>query len=421
MLTPHLAFWVFRDGALVDYGMFLTPATAPLLDPETTYLCTVQARDSGDNWSPLSSPVTTTTEPSSPDDNTPPTTPANLSDWGGSTSGCEAWMIWDASTDDLDPPDAIRYDVYVNGALIHSQSLGYITNVVYGNADGPSTFEVVAVDAAGNASAPASITFNLSFCNQRRRASSDRRARPGGGASRAPSPPKRAPGILALDALTVGAGARRPSHRPPGEVACPPIAVQIMAPRPAVQPSRQAAGDGQPADGRSDMSNAFNARFLSTFSLDRLYRVYFERGEIFFIKVGGQSGVAIGVTSQFGVLGAMALRAIKKRGAEKLAARTSELDKQHPSAQLSAHKHNFQTPTTAIQRSSLEPAATLGTHGEHFGRWRLALREGKEMLFQLETLDDMTIASQVLPTLGDVHISNVTWDTAKKKFAKGVA
>ena len=43
------------------------------------------------------------------------------------------------------------------------------------------------------------------------------------------------------------------------------------------------------------------------------------------------------------------------------------------------------------------------------------------MLFQLETLDDMKAAHDLLPALGDVHVSNLVWDPAKKKFARGVA
>ena len=73
------------------------------------------------------------------------------------------------------------------------------------------------------------------------------------------------------------------------------------------------------------MSNAFNARYISNLSLDRLYRVYIERGEMFFIRIGGQAGVAVGVAAQFGVVGALVLKSLKKRGDEKLALKISEL------------------------------------------------------------------------------------------------
>lgn len=161
---PFVFYWVFQDGSPVIEGSSSTSATIPLLAPETTYTFTVQARDNGINWSPLSDPVTVTTAPANPDDTTPPTTPANLMDWGGSTVGCEVWLIWDASTDNVDPPEAIIYEVYVNGILDHRLSLGRTSTVLYGTVDGPNTIQVIAVDSAGNASAPATITFNLSGC-----------------------------------------------------------------------------------------------------------------------------------------------------------------------------------------------------------------------------------------------------------------
>lgn len=169
------------------------------------------------------------------------------------------------------------------------------------------------------------------------------------------------------------------------------------------------------------MSDAFNARFVSTFSPDRQYRVYIDRGEIFFIRIGGQGGVAVGITSQFGLLGALVQRALKKRGAMKLAIKTSELDRQHPSTHLSGHKHNFHTTATTVESSSLEPAPLIGAHGQHFGRWKLKLRESKEMLFQFETIDDMKAAYQLLPSLGRTHTNNVVWDPIKLKFTKVAA
>lgn len=166
------------------------------------------------------------------------------------------------------------------------------------------------------------------------------------------------------------------------------------------------------------MNRAFNARLISTFGADRLYRVYLDRGELFFIRIGGQAGVAVGVAAQFGLLGAMVLKAHKKRSDEKLAARILDLDRQHPSAHLSGHKHNFHAATTAVRHSSLEPAAAMGAHGEHFGRWRFQVQDGKEILLQLETLDDMRSAFELLPSLGAVHASNVVWDSGRQKFTK---
>ena len=55
------------------------------------------------------------------------------------------------------PEAVIRYDVYVNGVLDHSL-MGYGQTVVYGNAGVENTYQVIAVDSAGNQSAPATLT-----------------------------------------------------------------------------------------------------------------------------------------------------------------------------------------------------------------------------------------------------------------------
>ncbi len=166
------------------------------------------------------------------------------------------------------------------------------------------------------------------------------------------------------------------------------------------------------------MSNTFNARFVSTFSPDRIYRVHVDRGEVYGIRIGGQGGVAEGIGLNLGLLGVFLMRAMQRKSEEKLAARAADVDRQHPSAMLCAHKHNFHTSAGDIQRSSLDPPAALRLHGEHFGRWRLRLRDGKEMTFQLETLEDMRLAYQLLPSLGRVHLNNVAYNHLSKKFMK---
>jgi len=167
------------------------------------------------------------------------------------------------------------------------------------------------------------------------------------------------------------------------------------------------------------MTNAFNARFVSNFTPDRLYRVTVERGEIYFIKVGGQGGLSLGVTSQFGILGVFIQRLLDRRREEKLAARVDGVDRMHPSSQLSAHKHNLHAAATSIETSSLEPPAKIPGHGPHVGRWKLKLRDGKPMLFQLETFDEMRTAHELLPTLGTSHRTNVVYDANKMKFVPG--
>jgi len=98
-----------------------------------------------------------TTEARDTSDTEPPTTPANFRDNGMSFQDGETWLFWDASSDNVDPPSVIRYDVYVNGVFDHSL-LGYTQTVVYGNAESENTFQVIAVDSSGNESAPATLT-----------------------------------------------------------------------------------------------------------------------------------------------------------------------------------------------------------------------------------------------------------------------
>ena len=154
---PHVWFSVFMNGNAVLQGTRNTSANFGPLSPETTYTFTVQARDFGGNLSPMSDPVSVTTEASNTNDTTPPTTPANLRDNGMSFEDGETWLFWDASTDNVDPPSFIRYDVYVNGTFDHSL-MGWTNTVVYGNPGVENTYQVIAVDSAGNASAPASLT-----------------------------------------------------------------------------------------------------------------------------------------------------------------------------------------------------------------------------------------------------------------------
>jgi hypothetical protein len=112
------------------------------------------------HWSPLSNPVTVTTEPSNTTDTTPPTTPANLTNNGMTFGDGETWLFWEQSTDNLDPQHVIRYDVYLNGVLDHSL-VGAGRTILYGTVGIDNTFAVIAVDSAGNQSPPATFTVHI--------------------------------------------------------------------------------------------------------------------------------------------------------------------------------------------------------------------------------------------------------------------
>ena len=154
---PNVWFTVFMNGSAVRSGVRDTSGTFGPLTPETSYTFTVRANDFGGNASPISDPVTVITEARDTTDTEPPITPANFRDNGMSFQDGETWLFWDQSTDNVDPQSVIRYDIYVNGVFDHSL-MGYGQTVVYGNAGVENTFQVIAVDSAGNPSAPATLT-----------------------------------------------------------------------------------------------------------------------------------------------------------------------------------------------------------------------------------------------------------------------
>jgi len=161
---PIMLYIIYIDGEQVfamssKSGTFtcaktMVPTYCNPIDQDTTYTFTVQARDIDGNLSPMSDPIVVTTDPITPNDQTPPTEPANLT--AENTGGFHI-VRWDPSTDDLAAQPFIRYDVYVNGEL---------RRVVVGNTEAEvelylgetSTITVIAVDTADNESLPGTIT-----------------------------------------------------------------------------------------------------------------------------------------------------------------------------------------------------------------------------------------------------------------------
>jgi hypothetical protein len=123
----------------------------------TTYPFTVVAVDPSGNASAPSDAVTATTLAST--DTTGPTAPGNLSAFD---FGCETWLSWDKSTDDVDPQTAILYEVRVNGVLDGAQ-LDIDRWITYGT-QSANTYSVQAVDSAGNRSQVSSITLTGQTC-----------------------------------------------------------------------------------------------------------------------------------------------------------------------------------------------------------------------------------------------------------------
>jgi hypothetical protein len=123
----------------------------------TPYSFTVVAVDPSGNASVPSAAVTATTQPSA--DTTGPTAPGNLYAFD---FGCETWLFWDESVDDVDPQFAILYEVYVNG-VFDGALTGIDRWITYGTQTS-NTFSVQAVDSAGNRSPASSITLDNQAC-----------------------------------------------------------------------------------------------------------------------------------------------------------------------------------------------------------------------------------------------------------------
>src|SRR5215208_1392059 len=123
----------------------------------TTYSFTVVAVDPSRNASPPSAAVTATTQPTT--DTTGPTAPGNLYAFD---FGCETWLFWDKSVDDVDPQYAILYEVWVNGVFDGAQT-DIDRWITYGT-ESSNTFSVQAIDSAGNRSPISSLTLDNQTC-----------------------------------------------------------------------------------------------------------------------------------------------------------------------------------------------------------------------------------------------------------------
>ena len=154
---PIRQYLIFENGEQVGVDLTGGGVSITSLAAGTTHTFTAQAYDYALNKSSLSAPVTVTTKSVDPSDNLAPTTPTGLSAYG--FGDLEIDVFWTASTDDHDPASAIRYEVYLNGVLEDSM-YNRTRSIVYG-VSGVNTISVVAVDGAGNRSAPATTSVML--------------------------------------------------------------------------------------------------------------------------------------------------------------------------------------------------------------------------------------------------------------------
>jgi chitodextrinase len=157
---PTLQYLLYMNGSVLKSGTIPLPYTISPLSSGTTYTFTVQAKDSGGNWSPMSEPLIVATEPVDPDDVTPPSAPGL---YGGPVDSCEVMLFYSPSSDNVTPHELMLYKMYLNGVFVQGR-VGGSSMIEYGTFDGPNVFEVIAVDEAGNASEPATAIFELSNC-----------------------------------------------------------------------------------------------------------------------------------------------------------------------------------------------------------------------------------------------------------------
>ena len=155
------SYRVFADGSLVSgdnlHWTGDRAVTVLRLAAATAHSFTVVAVDPSRNASAPSAAVTGTTQPNT--DTTGPTAPGNLYAFD---FGCETWLFWDGSVDDVDPQYAISYEIRVNGVFDGAQT-AIDRWITYGT-ESSNTYSVQAIDSAGNRSPASSLTLDNQPC-----------------------------------------------------------------------------------------------------------------------------------------------------------------------------------------------------------------------------------------------------------------
>jgi chitodextrinase len=144
-------YTLFVNG-VPDFSGAIGPRASMLLDrtPQTSYTLKVRAADASGNF--VESNTLTVTTPAVTD-HVAPTAPTNFT-LSSESSPPEIWTDWSQSTDDVDAPADILYDVYFNGVFVEHGILGGGSTITYCRDPGPTVVTLKAVDSSGNVSGP---------------------------------------------------------------------------------------------------------------------------------------------------------------------------------------------------------------------------------------------------------------------------
>ena len=162
--SPFISYQVYKDGVKVHTGWISeTSRTFTLLQPNTTYTFTAQARDRyvnepGGNLSLVSPGFTVKTLPNDGNDVMPPTQPSPVQAFGYGDLEMQVW--WTASTDNVTPQNVIVYEIFVNGVHENTAIGKNMTPSAYG-VPGQNEVTVIAIDEAGNRSLAGKTTIVL--------------------------------------------------------------------------------------------------------------------------------------------------------------------------------------------------------------------------------------------------------------------
>lgn len=145
----------------------------------------------------------------------------------------------------------------------------------------------------------------------------------------------------------------------------------------------------------------FHGLACMTWSANRLYRVYILPGELVFIwAAAGGEGEKI-MSSQFGLVGAVAA-SLMTTGDDENARRKDKLDHSRLEEIVADNENNFRAAREDLLEASLEPRSLwlILAYGQinHSGVFRFHHREKGKFALCLQSEEDMRVAAAHLPT-----------------------